>query len=79
MASFDAVPKEMLTSWLSTLWIYGPDTFIRRASSFCVTSSSDMRSTMLLMKEDESVLIMRDGVEGWKFRSLEVWKFALEV
>ena len=64
----DAVPKERLTSWLSTLWMYGLDTFIRRANSVCVISSSDMRSTMLLMKEEESVLIMED----WRVGSLEV-------
>jgi hypothetical protein len=39
-----------------------------------VTSSSDMRSTMLLMKEDERVLIMED----WRVGGLEVWLGSLE-
>ena len=44
VASFAAVRKVMLTSWWSTLVMYGRDTFMRLASSVCDIPSSFIRS-----------------------------------
>ena len=46
LASFAAVRKEKFTSWLSTLVMYGRDTFIRFASSVRETPSSFIRRRM---------------------------------
>ena len=76
-ANLAAVRKEKLTSWRSTLVMYGRETCIRAASSDCDTPSSFMRrsirrrnadpilSTALISFQMQLLSIIKVGVMSW--------------